>query len=56
MRQIAKQLNVERSTVSSDIKAIKKDCENKSESVAVNVLPFEYTKCKISTDQIMKEC
>src|SRR4030095_5922460 len=54
--EIAKELNVGQSTVSRDLKSIKRQSQKKIESVIEDVLPYEYNKSIISVEQIIKEC
>jgi len=54
--EIAKELNMDQSTISRDIKGITKESQGKLESIVVNMLPLEYEKCKTCMDKITKEC
>ena len=53
---IANLLNVDQSTISRDIKAIKKLSQKKLESIMQEVMPYEYEKCMTSIQQVTKEC
>jgi len=54
--EIAKALNVGQSTVSRDLKSIKKESMKKIELMLVDTLPYEYNKTILSMDQITKKC
>lgn len=53
---IAMQLNVNQSTVSRDIKALRKQSQKKLESIVENELPYECAKSLVSMDHIINEC
>jgi len=54
--EIAKQLDVDQSTISRDIKTLKKQSQKKLESIMEEVMPYEYEKCMTSSLQVTKEC
>ena len=54
--EIAKSLNVVQSTVSRDLKSIKKESMRKIESILIDTLPYEYSKAVLSMEQIAKKC
>jgi hypothetical protein len=54
--EISKRLSVDQSTVSRDVRAIKKESHNVMVSIAKEVLPYEYGKCLLSIQQVIKEC
>src|SRR5688572_27362357 len=54
--EIAKALNVGQSTISRDLKFIKKESAKKLESIIVDVLPYEYDKSLLGMDSIIKRC
>lgn len=54
--EIAKALNVGQSTVSRDLKSIKKKSVKKIKSILADVLPFEYSKAILAMEQITKKC
>lgn len=53
--EIAEQLGVGQSTISRDLKSIKKQSQKKIESIIEDLLPYEYSKCIMSVEQIIKE-
>jgi len=53
--EIAIELNVGQSTVCRDLKSIKKESQKKIESIIEDVLPFEYIKCLVSMEHVIKE-
>lgn len=53
--EIAKELSVGQSTISRDLKSIKKQSQKKIESIIEDLLPYEYSKCIMSVEQIIKE-
>ena len=53
--EIAKELNVGQSTICRDLKSINKQSQKKIESIIENVLPYEYGKCLVSMEQVIKE-
>lgn len=53
--EIANELNVGQSTVCRDVKSIKKESQKQIESIAEDVLPYEYNKCLVSMEQVIKE-
>lgn len=54
--EIAKVLNVGQSTISRDLKSIKKESMKQLESVLKDVLPYEYTKSISCMDQVIRQC
>jgi hypothetical protein len=53
--EISKNLRVNQSTVCRDIKVIKKQSQEVIESVAKEVLPYEFGRCLVSIEQLIKE-
>jgi hypothetical protein len=53
--EISKNLNVNQSTVSRDIRVIKKESCEMIQSVTRNILPYEFGRCLMSTEQLIKE-
>lgn len=54
--EIAKQLNVDQSTICRDLKSIKKQSQKMIESIVQDLLPYELIKSLISIEQIIKKC
>ena len=54
--EIAKQLNVGQSTICRDIKSIQKKSQKEIKSMMEDVLPYEFRRCMLSVEQIIKEC
>jgi hypothetical protein len=54
--KIATQLNVNQSTVSRDLKALKKLSQKSLVSIVEKELPYEYAKSLISLDYVINEC
>ena len=53
--EISKQLNVGQSTVCRDIRVIKKQSKDIIQSVLKDILPFEFGRCLISVEQLIRE-
>ena len=54
--EIAKQLNVDQSTICRDVKAIKRESQKTIQSIVDDVLPFEFGKSLLSLNRIIKDC
>ena len=54
--EIAKQLNVNQSTISRDVKAIKRESQKTIQSIVDDVLPFEFGKSLLCLNRIIKDC
>jgi len=54
--EIAVQLNVDQSTISRDVKTIKKESQRTIEEIAKKILPYEFGKSILSLNQIIKAC
>lgn len=54
--EIAKKLNVNQSTVSRDVKTIKKESQKTIQVIASEILPFEFGKSLLSLNRIIKHC
>lgn len=53
--EISNQLNVNQSTICRDIKVIKKQSQETIQSITRDILPYEFGKCFISIEQLLKE-
>jgi hypothetical protein len=54
--EIAKQLNVDQSTVCRDVKAIKRESQRMIQAVVDDIMPFEFGKSLLSLNRIIKNC
>ena len=54
--EIARRLKVDQSTVSRDVKQIKKESQRVIENIAKETLPFEFGRCLSSLGRVAKEC
>ena len=55
-KEIAAQLNVDQSTVCRDVKSIKKRSQDTLQGIEADVLPYEFSNCLVSMDEIIKQC
>lgn len=53
--EISKNLNVNQSTVCRDIKVIKKQSYETIQSITKDILPYEFGRCQIAIEQLIKE-
>ena len=54
--EISNHLNVNQSTISRDVKAIKKESQKTIQIVVSDILPFEFAKSILSLNHIIKDC
>ena len=54
--EIAKQLKVDQSTICRDVNSIRKQSLHALDSIAKDILPYEFNKCLGSIEQIIKKC
>lgn len=54
--EIAKQLNVDQSTICRDVKAIKRESQKTIQAIVDDILPFEFGKSLLSLNRIIKDC
>lgn len=54
--EIARRLKVDQSTVSRDVKQIKKESQRVIQNIAKETLPFEFGRCLSSLGRVSKEC
>lgn len=54
--EIAKDLNVDQSTISRDVKIIKKESQKTIQKIVNEILPFEFGKSLLSLNRIIKDC
>lgn len=53
--EISKHLKVDQSTVCRDIKVIKKQSQETIQSITKDILPYEFGRCQIAVEQLIKE-
>ena len=54
--EIAKQLNVNQSTICRDVKSIKRESQKTIQAIVDDILPFEFGKSLLSLNRIIKDC
>lgn len=54
--EIAKQLNVDQSTICRDVKTIKRESQKTIQVIVDDILPFEFGKSLLSLNHIIKDC
>jgi len=53
---IAERLKVSQSTICRDVRSIKKQSRVALQSIVLEVLPFEFSNCVLSMNEIIKQC
>ena len=54
--EIAEHLNVDQSTICRDVNSMRKQSKDALESIAKDILPYEFNKCLGTIEQVIKEC
>jgi hypothetical protein len=53
--EISKHLKVDQSTVCRDIKMLKKQSQEELQSITKHILPYEFSRCHTTIEQLIKE-